>query len=257
VEKTCPACLKPNPEKTGFIECLGCRTLYFNGERDYTYDLSYFEARAHHEPGVASAKIRTFTSFWKRLLPVQGKALEVGCGIGLGLKAALGLGIDAYGFDIATSILEKVTADIRPRIAIGDLNKLSAHKFDAVAFFDSFEHIPDPDRFLAEMGKLVVPGTRLIFTLPRADSLSRHMMGKYWPYFSPDHFVHYSLKGMKEILSRSGYRITGRFFPAKLLHSAVISKNLSIRSGREIKIPLPDFSLWMNIGQMGLIAERQ
>ena len=67
---------------------------------------------------------------------------------------------------------------------------------DLWLFQDSFEHIPDPAAFVAWMTASSAPNAEILLVAPRADSLSRRMMGRWWPHKLPDHQFHWSRAGL-------------------------------------------------------------
>ncbi|GEP01878.1 class I SAM-dependent methyltransferase [Methylobacterium haplocladii] len=130
----------------------------------------------------------------------RGRFLDIGCGIGNGVVAALQHGfqtaigidrdlaefpwVDVGGFDRRC---ENLGIDPARAILIGaDLFKTSFpdRSFDCVFMLDSIEHVPDPSAFIAEAARYVAPGgVLLIDTCPLYYSaLGAHL----WGYLDPN-----------------------------------------------------------------------
>lgn len=153
--------------------------------------LRQFEPRRRH----AYEKIR-----W--LIPTQdlrGRFLDIGCGCGNGLVAALQLGFDsAVGVDRSFSEFIWFTAqdlddlcrhyDVSPAKATlieADLFNMSLQPeaFNCVLMLDSIEHVPEPRRFINAAARYVAPGGYLLIdTCPLFYSKQGHHL---WDYFPP------------------------------------------------------------------------
>jgi 2-polyprenyl-3-methyl-5-hydroxy-6-metoxy-1,4-benzoquinol methylase len=102
-----------------------------------------------------------------------GRALEVGPGSGIYLPVLCGLFADVSGVDIETAYLEHA----RPMLAkyphlslkVDDVtdSRLPAHSFDLILCTEVIEHIPDSQRALSEMRRLLKPGGVLILSTPQ------------------------------------------------------------------------------------------
>jgi len=96
-------------------------------------------------------------------LPVHGRLLELGCGAGRYLRAlrerrpALAL----VGADVSRSALARLaerSPAIETRAIERDALPAADAEFDAVLAIDVLEHVPDPDRTLAEIRRALRPG---------------------------------------------------------------------------------------------------
>lgn len=98
-----------------------------------------------------------------------GRALEVGCGRGIGIELILkvfGAGsVDAFDLDprmVAQARARHSAKDSRARIWVGDASAISAPSgsYDAVFDFGIIHHVPDWRRALAEVHRVLKPGGR-------------------------------------------------------------------------------------------------
>ena len=99
----------------------------------------------------------------------QGRLLDVGCGIGhsyqlLAPRVTVGLDISAEA--LAGQDRETVEADMR-EIPFGD------GEFAAVLSVQSLEHVPDPERVVAEVARVLAAGGTAMFVTPNRLTLGR------------------------------------------------------------------------------------
>jgi SAM-dependent methyltransferase len=109
-----------------------------------------------------------------RMAAAGGPVLEIGCGTGRLLRAALARGIDAWGIDASPAMVERCRSQLpaaqRERVAVGDAVSLSlGRRFALVAApFRVLSHVSSTDdqlRLLAAVREHLLPGGRLVFDL--------------------------------------------------------------------------------------------
>lgn len=111
----------------------------------------------------------------RRLVPrgQGGTALEVGPGSGIYLPVLCELFDDVSGVDIETAYLDHARPLMvtYPRLSlkVDDItnSKLSAGSFDLILCTEVIEHIPDSQRALSEMHRLLKPGGVLVLSTPQ------------------------------------------------------------------------------------------
>jgi len=98
-----------------------------------------------------------------------GRALEVGCGRGVGTEIILGLfGADSVdAFDLDPRMVARAQARLsafgsRTRVWVGDVSAIDAPDatYDAVFDFGIIHHVPEWRRALAEVHRVLKPGGR-------------------------------------------------------------------------------------------------
>lgn len=148
-----------------------------------------------------------------RDLPVrQGlRFLDVGCGDGAYLKTRLREGCECYGVDIGREALTRLKVS-HPQIQThcGGLweAKWPAKSFDIVNVCHVLEHVPDPDRLLAEIRRILKPGGLLKVQLPNSDSMTRILFGRFWQgYETPRHLWVFAPRNLTPLLERNGLRL--------------------------------------------------
>jgi len=111
-----------------------------------------------------------------------GRVLDLGCGVGHSYRELAPR--ETVGVDLEPSILvgqdrETVAADMRS-LPFAD------GSFDSVLSVHSIEHVPDPERVLAEVIRVLAPGGRAIFVTP-----NRLTFGRPDEIIDPYHYVEY------------------------------------------------------------------
>jgi ubiquinone/menaquinone biosynthesis C-methylase UbiE len=93
------------------------------------------------------------------------RVLEVGCGRGHLVKHLRAEGVAAVGVDLNPAA---VAHAVTPGVSRMDATALEHpdEEFDAVVSMHAIEHIPDLDRALAEMVRVVRPGGSLVLVYP-------------------------------------------------------------------------------------------
>jgi SAM-dependent methyltransferase len=95
------------------------------------------------------------------LLP-PGRVLDLGCGVGHSfelLQPRETVGVDLSADALAGQRRATVVADMRAL-------PFPARSFDSVLSVQSIEHVPDPERVVAEARRVLVPGGTAVFVTP-------------------------------------------------------------------------------------------
>jgi Methyltransferase domain len=229
------------------------------------YDATYPAKRGHFDPRVGALKVRSLRR-WLRASGVRldgRRVCEVGFGGGtclpfLGQNARAVVGIEAND-----SAIQRVReAGTLAELLLVDTLPARLHEpVDVWLFQDSFEHIPDPASFVDWMVANSTASAEILMVLPRADSLSRRVMGRWWPHKLPDHQFHWSRAGLVEFMGRRGFALAGDFFPIKfaspqmilghLLHKAGASdRTRDLLAGASLAFPI-------NFGELGIVLRRK
>lgn len=102
------------------------------------------------------------------------RLLDAGCGEGRNLPFLLELGAaEVHALDASQHALDKIPAELAGSVRshLGDLaaSGLESASFDAITLLDTFETLPDADRVLVEMHRLLKPGGLLLCNIPGFD----------------------------------------------------------------------------------------
>jgi SAM-dependent methyltransferase len=154
-------------------------------------------------PAVTGERVMTpaggFNPTWQRhvaayercagLLP-EGRILDLGCGVGhsyhlLAPRETVGVDIDPEA--LAGQERETHVADMR-QLPFAD------HDFDGVLSVQSIEHVPDPERVLEEVRRVLRPAGTAVFVTPNRLTFARPD-----EIIDPYHFVEYSAEELRRL----------------------------------------------------------
>ena len=125
---------------------------------------------------------------------LQGKILDFGCGTGP-YRALLTAATDYTGLEYdSPENRQRKHADI---YYDGLTIPLEDASFDGVLSTQTLEHVPNPERIVAEWARILRPGGHLLLTLPFM-----------WPeHEMPYDFQRYTTNGLQAILKNGGFEI--------------------------------------------------
>jgi hypothetical protein len=228
------------------------------------YDESYPEQRGHFDARVGALKVRTL-EHWLRATGVDltGRTVcEVGFGGGSCLPLLAARAAHVVGLEANQSAIDRVRATgvSAELLHVAELPDPLPRRVDLWLFQDSFEHIPDPATFADWMRRSSASRAQVLLVAPRADSLSRRLLGRFWPHKLPDHEFHWSDAGLVDFFARRGFAVRRRFFPLKFASPEMVIAHflhkLGARDEIRRRVAGAAFALPINFGEHGLLFER-
>ncbi|MFI6496070.1 class I SAM-dependent methyltransferase [Nonomuraea typhae] len=137
------------------------------------------------------------------------RLLDFGCGAGLFLGLAEGLGFDAVGVDLSPDSVERANAALRTaRAYLGDpddVPEIAAGGFDVITLWSVLAHLPRPLDDFARFRRLLAPGGVLMILTVNANSLLLKAYGSRWSGFTKNHLMFYSSATLPALLRRTGF----------------------------------------------------
>jgi len=121
--------------------------------------------------------------------------LDVGCGKGDFVDAALNAGWDVEGIE-----LSQPAVDIAQRFCLPVSNldffsmKIENASRDLVTMFEVIEHVPNPGEFFSRAEEIVKPGGLVYLTTPNFNSLDRRVLGAGWDAIHREHLTYFTPK---------------------------------------------------------------
>lgn len=138
-----------------------------------------------------------------------GESLDVGCGSGDLGALLISEGWQVTGVEPSPQAAETAAAkglDVK----VGTLSsvELEGQRFSLVTFQHSLEHVYDPSVDLAAVRTTMLPGARLLITVPNFGSRQRRIFGSRWFHLDlPRHRYHYTPDGLRALASRTGFDV--------------------------------------------------
>lgn len=156
--------------------------------------------------------VRTFRRRFLRhaqSLPRGGRALDVGCAAGFGMRALESAGFEAHGIEPSAEIRASALAHFPPdRVRAGRVEDVEFEpaSFDLIAMWDVLEHTVDPLAVLRRARGWLRPSGRLILETQNVDSLTARAMGGRWTHYKHDeHLLHFSPRTLRRALDEAGF----------------------------------------------------
>jgi 2-polyprenyl-3-methyl-5-hydroxy-6-metoxy-1,4-benzoquinol methylase len=221
-QSVCPVCETQwmgQLEKLGRYElhvCPSCGIWYYDDVQsiaDYDeiynneqYQAAYVSKLAEIDADPTKLQnITTYASFFGNVpfMP-NGRLLDVGCGVGIFVRAAMSVGWHVTGIDVSKRAIRAGNPEGRLDMRCSTVETLEdATPYDAVTCFEVLEHLSHPRDFLCKISTLVKSGGYFFCTVPNLDSyVVRHATRPDW--LPPVHRLFFNEAGLRLLLHKSG-----------------------------------------------------
>jgi SAM-dependent methyltransferase len=179
------------------------------------FDEKYFSTHTYADVSFARYSMYWWSNRFYAILARRygergGRLLEIGSGLGH-LVGQLEDSFDTYGMDLNHWAVHKSKA-------IVDETNLQTASAEEIPFVDGtfgvviikhiVEHLPDPEKAIAEIGRVIAPGGTLILSTPNLDSLLKPWKGESWiGYQDPTHISLHPPTKWLELIENSGFSL--------------------------------------------------
>jgi ubiquinone/menaquinone biosynthesis C-methylase UbiE len=111
---------------------------------------------------------------WASRFAPGRRVLDAACGMAYGTAMLARAGASqAVGIDVDEGLIEEVRRVAPPNVSfdVGDVRQLpyADDEFDLIVCFETIEHVPDPERVLDELKRVLKPGGMLALSTPNRD----------------------------------------------------------------------------------------
>ncbi len=164
---------------------------------------SLFEKLYHFIKRIA---LKNKLNLINSLQPNKGKILDIGAGTGEFLSVAKNNGWQTIG--VEPSERAKSIAINKGISFVSATSELENHSFDVISMWHVLEHVPDLDKQIKELKRLLKPTGTLIIAVPNFKSFDAKHYGKFWAaYDVPIHFWHFSKKAIKILFEKEEMKL--------------------------------------------------
>lgn len=143
--------------------------------------------------------------------------LDFGCGTGDFLKTAKDNGWQVSGIEPDEGARE--IANKKVDISVLDSEafwNLEANQFDVITLWHVLEHLPELDKHINQLQKLLKPNGTLIIAVPNFKSFDAHYYKEHWAaYDVPRHLWHFSKDSILKLFGNQNFKIE-KILPMKL-----------------------------------------
>jgi 2-polyprenyl-3-methyl-5-hydroxy-6-metoxy-1,4-benzoquinol methylase len=190
--------------------CSYCRSLYAAADKEkiiqQNYDEYYSEANLSVPTFIIErcAEIVSKFASYKQL----NRMLDVGCGAGSLLSAAVKLEWAAEGLEVSAPAVEFLRKQgFVVRQGYLENQNYPDNYFDVVTASEILEHVENPLEFLTEIKRILRPGGLFWGTTPNSRGISGIILGSQWSCVSPpEHIQLFSVRGVHILLEKVGFK---------------------------------------------------
>jgi len=136
----------------------------------------------------------------------KGNLLDIGAGTGDFLIAANKDGWNITG--IEPNEKAKTIAIKKGVQFVENTNVLQSNSFDVITMWHVLEHVPDVQKQIQELERLLKPNGSILIAVPNFNSFDAKYYGKFWAAFdAPRHLWHFSKTAIKVLFEREGLQL--------------------------------------------------
>lgn len=164
---------------------------------------SLFEKLYHF---IKSIALKNKLNLINSLQHNKGRILDIGAGTGDFLSVAKNDGWKTIGAE--PSDRAKTIAKNKGISFVEETSELENHSFDVISMWHVLEHVPDLDKQIKELKRLLKPTGTLIIAVPNFKSFDAKHYGKFWAAFDvPIHFWHFSKTAIKLLFEKEEMKL--------------------------------------------------
>lgn len=139
------------------------------------------------------------------------RVLDYGCGNVGYLADFHARGVNIAGAELSARVVSECRRsgyDVRQVKSFSEIPFDNA-EFDIVYLMQVFEHLRDPNLFMAELSRILKPKGLLYLAVPNAESVWRRFFGCNWVsgWFAPFHLFHYSARSLAQLAGMHGFTL--------------------------------------------------
>lgn len=187
---------------------------------------------------------------------IKDRLLEIGCGNGFMLLEAKRQGYrEVWGVEPSGDAVRQAPETIRPYIkqTVFRPKLFSKNYFDAVCFFQTFDHISQPNNFLKACFDLLKPGGLILAFNHNVESLQAKLLKEKSPIIDVEHTYLYSPATMRLIFKKNKFQVL-RIGPSFNIYPIDYLWQL-LSAPKWLKPPF-NFKLKLPIGNLFLAARK-
>ena len=164
---------------------------------------SLFEKLYHF---IKSIALKNKLNLINSLQPNKGRLLDIGAGTGEFLSVAKNDGWQTIG--VEPSDRAKSIARNKGISFVEATSELENHSFDVISMWHVLEHVPDLNKQIKELKRLLKPTGTLIIAVPNFKSFDANHYGKFWAAFDvPIHFWHFSKTAIQLLFEKEEMKL--------------------------------------------------
>ena len=192
--------------------------------------------------------------------------LDIGCSNGFMIEKAMEMGFsNSRGIEPSLAAIEHASDKIKARIIPGmfDSSKFENEAFDLISFFQTFDHIIEPNGFLQDVRKKLNEKGFVIAINHNIGSISYKFLREKSPIIDIEHTYLYDLTTMRKIFEKNQFKVH-KVFPVKnwvtlsrLLELMPINeKSKNVLAKIQNGLGIQNMQLPLYLGNLGIYAQK-
>jgi len=206
-----------------FVRCTGCTLTLINPPPEQTksaatYDRDYSLGYIRK----ADKKLRRCRNWVRRLqrrFGVSGRWLDVGCSAGFVMKAAADAGFEAYGVEVEPAAVDYAREVLKlPNVRCGTLEAQAYEDaaFDVISLYDVIEHVPDLNRLVAELHRILATRGLVEIRTPDIGHWQTPRDLSTWKEVKPsEHLYYFDALTLRTLFEKHGFELAHKRFMIK------------------------------------------
>jgi len=209
-------------EEFDIVSCSSCGFKFTNPRPEVNKLGAYYESEeyishSNTSKGLVNSLyqgVRKYTLIKKlqlinRLNP-KATLLDIGCGTGEFLNVCKEYGWKTTGIEPDEKArnygVENYNLDVKPE---NELKNLADHSFEIITMWHVLEHVPDLNKRIEEIKRILKLNGTLVVAVPNCDSLDAKIYGKYWAaYDVPRHLYHFTPKDIENLFRKHEMKVS-------------------------------------------------
>jgi SAM-dependent methyltransferase len=190
--------------------CSGCGVVFQPIAVDVETLSQWYDYMGEEHKSISSLierrLLRTLQSLQQYHL--TGRLLEVGCGSGFLVRAAIGKGWEVFGTEISPSCCSGLRPVLNSRLFEGELPRSSFenNSFDVIVMMEVIEHLTDPLSYLRTAFKLLRPGGCILLSTPNLRGASGRLLGYRWRVMGDEHLNYFDKRTISKLVRAAGFQ---------------------------------------------------
>lgn len=186
----------------------------------------------------------------------KNQLLEIGCGNGFFLSEAKQQGYQlVWGVEPSQDAINQAPVGLKKYIkhAVFNQKLFAKNSFDVICFFQTFDHIGEPNQFLNDCHYYLKLGGLILAINHNVDSLQSKILKEHSPIIDIEHTYLYNLKTMRLIFQKNKFQVvktgsTFNIYPLDyLFHLLSLPKKITPKIRLKLK-------LWL--GNLMIVARK-
>ncbi len=198
-----------------FVRCNDCQLALINPRPVYTqvaetYDEGYSQGYSLKTEKKLKRARRWIQRVKSRYVG-SGRWLDIGCSIGIAVRAAKDAGFEAHGIEVEAWGLEYGRTQLGLDNLVQGLIEEHGYAddyFDVISMYEVIEHVPDLNRFVAELKRILRPGGVIDIRTPDIGHWRVPKDLPSWDAIKPsEHLYYFTYQTLSRLLEKHGLTI--------------------------------------------------